>query len=142
MKILGNSRGVATVLAVAIGLAVVPVATRASAQLAPTGSPTNAPPAKPSGPAGQPATPATPATPVTSGAAKPATPPAGAPKPADVNALMASGQKKFKAADYAGALADLGAANTAKASPEAERLIGLSHDNLGHFAEAVVAYER
>ena len=122
MKILGKSRGAATVLAVAIGLAVVPVATRASAQLAPTGLPNNPPPPKPGVPP----------------AAKPTAPA----KPADATALMASGQKKFKAADYAGALADFEAANTAKSSPESDRFIGLSHDNLGHFAEAVTAYER
>jgi hypothetical protein len=55
---------------------------------------------------------------------------------------MASGEKKFKANDFAGALSDFEAANTAKASPEADRFIGLSHDNLGHFPEAVAAYER
>jgi hypothetical protein len=140
MKILGKSRGVAGVLAVAIGLAVVP----ASAQLAPTGLPT--PPPVPAAPAAKPATPATPAAPGATPAtpAKPAAPAtAAAPaKPVDAKAAMASGEKKFKAADYAGALADFEAANTAKASPEADRFIGLSHDNLGHFAEAVVAYER
>ena len=125
MKILGKSRGVATVLAVAIGLAVVP----ASAQIAPTGVPNTTPP--------KPAAPTAPAA-GTQPAAKPAAPA----KPADPKALMATGEKKFKAADYAGALADFEAANTAKASPEADRFIGLSHDNLGHFAEAVVAYER
>lgn len=143
MKILGKSRGVAAVIAVAIGLAVVTDGATASAQLAPTGMPVPPPvPAKPAptapakpGPAGQPATPA---------AAKPTAPAAGtaAAKPADAKALMASGEKKFKAADYAGALADFEAANAAKASPEADRYIGLSHDNLGHFADAVTAYER
>jgi hypothetical protein len=147
MKILGKSRGVAAVIAVAIGLAVVTDGAPASAQLAPTGLPVPPPPpagnapAKP-GPAGQPSTPAAakPAAPA-AGTAKPATTAAPA-KPADAKALLASGEKKFKAADYAGALADFEAAHTAKASPEADRYIGLSHDNLGHFAEAVVAYER
>jgi PEGA domain len=110
MKILGKSRGVAAVLAVAIGLVVVPV----SAQIAPTPGAGTQPTAKPTAPA----------------------------KPADPKALLASGEKKFKAADYAGALADFEASNTAKASPEADRFIGQSHDNLGHFAEAVTAYER
>jgi hypothetical protein len=55
---------------------------------------------------------------------------------------MASGEKKFKAGDFAGALADFEAANAAKPSPEAERFIGLSQDNLGHFTEAVAAYEK
>ena len=121
MKILGKSRGVAAVVAVAIGLAVVP----ASAQMAPTGVPNTQPPPKP-------------AAPTTPGAAaKPA-----AAKPADAKALAASGEKKFKAADYAGALADFEAANAAKASPENDRNIGLAHDNLGHYPEAVTAYER
>ncbi|MDB4934946.1 MAG: Fe-S oxidoreductase, partial [Labilithrix sp.] len=157
MKILGKSRGVAAVIAAAIGLSVgtagVTVSTTASAQLAPTGLPTPpappspSPPAKP-GPAGQPATPAAakPTAPA-AGTAKPAAPAAPAAgaapaKPADPRALMASGEKKFKAGDFAGALSDFEAANTAKASPEADRFIGLSQDNLGHFPEAVVAYER
>ena len=122
MKILGKSRGVAAVIAVAFGLAAVP----AYAQLSPAANP------------GQPATP--PAKPVT---AAPATPPATPPaKPVDPKAALASGEKKFKSGDFAGALTDFEASNTAKASPEAERFIGLSHDNLGHFTEAVAAYER
>lgn len=144
MKMLGKSRGVAAALALAFGVAAVP----AQAQLSPTGLPTPPPPppfAKPppsAPPPGQPAQPApakpgAPAAP----AAKPAAPAAPA-KPADPKALMASGEKKFKANDFAGALADFEAANTAKASPEAERFIGQSHDNLGHFPEAVSAYER
>lgn len=148
MKILGKSRGVAAVIAVAIGLAVVTDGTIASAQLAPTGMPVPPPPpaagtAKP-GPAGQPATPAAakPAAPAAGTAAAPAAKPAAPAKPADPKAAFASGEKKFKAADYAGALADFEVANAAKASPEGDRYIGLSHDNLGHFPEAVVAYER
>ncbi|HSO33732.1 MAG TPA: PEGA domain-containing protein [Labilithrix sp.] len=121
MKILGKSRVVATLLAVAVGLAVVP----ASAQLAPTGVPNTPTPPKPGAP-----------TPPVAGA-KPA--PA---KPADPKALLASGEKKFKANDFAGALADFEASSAAKASPEADRFIGQSHDNLGHFPEAVTAYER
>ena len=52
--------------------------------------------------------------------AKPADKPVGDPikapaaKPADSKALFTSGEKKFKANDYAGALADFEAANTAK----------------------------
>jgi len=150
MKILGKSRGVATVIAVAIGLSVgtagVTVSGPASAQIAPTGMPAQPPapqPAKP-GPAGQPATPAAakPTAPAAGAqpAAKPAAPAAA--KPVDPKPLMASGEKKFKASDFAGALADFEAANAAKASPEAERFIGLSQDNLGHYAEAVAAYEK
>jgi PEGA domain len=126
MKILGKSRGVAAVLAVAIGLAVVP----AFAQIAPTGVPNTPVPPKPGAP-----------TPPVAGA-QPAAKPAARAKPVDPKPLMASGEKKFKAGDFAGALADFEAANTAKASPEADRFIGLSHDNLGRFPEAVIAYER
>ena len=69
MKILGKSRGVATVIAVALGLAVVTDGSLAAAQMAPTGLPVPPPPpaAKP-GPAGQPSTPA---------AAKPTAPASG-----------------------------------------------------------------
>lgn len=156
MKILGKSRGVATVIAVAIGLSVgtagVTVTGPASAQIAPTGAPAPVPPpagaAKPAAPAAAPAAkPATPAAaPPPAGAAKPAAPAAApapaAAKPVDPKPLMASGEKKFKAGDFAGALTDFQAANTAKASPEGERFIGLCQDNLGHFTEAVAAYEK
>ena len=157
MKILGKSRSVASVIAVAIGLSVgtagVTVSVPASAQMAPTGLPTPpappagsakvapsaAPPAaKPATPAAAPATPAKPAAP----AAAPAKPAAPAAKPVDPKPLMASGEKKFKAGDFAGALTDFEAANAAKASPEGERFVGLCQDNLGHFTEAVVAYEK
>ena len=155
MKILGKSRGVATVLAVALGLAVVTDGSLAAAQIAPTGLPVPPPPpagaAKPG--AGQPATPASPATPAAakptapaSGtaapAAKPGTTTAAPAKPADAKALAAAGEKKFKAGDYAGALADFEASETAKAAPETERFIGLAQDNLGHYPEAVAAYEK
>ncbi len=133
MKILGKSRGVATVIAVAIGLSVgtagVTVSVPASAQMAPTGIPT--PPTPPAGATAKPAAPATPP------AAKPA-----AAKPVDPKPLMASGEKKFKAGDFAGALTDFEAANAAKASPEGDRFVGLCQDNLGHFTEAVAAYEK
>jgi hypothetical protein len=145
MKILGNSRGVAAVIAVAIGLAVVTDGSVASAQIAPTGLPAPTPPpagpnTKP-GPAGQPSTPAAAKPTAPAAGAKPAAPAAPV-KPADPKALFASGEKKFKAGDFSGALADFEASNTAKAAPETERYIGLSHDNLGHMAEAVTAYEK
>jgi hypothetical protein len=151
MKILGKSRGVATVIAVAIGLSVgtagVTVSGPASAQMSPTGMPAQPPP--PAG-AAKPAAPATPAASKPPAAApadaaqKPgaAPPAANAQKPVDPKPLLASGEKKFKSGDFAGALADFQAANTAKESPEAERFIGLSQDNLGHFPEAVAAYEK
>ena len=143
MKILGKSRGVAAVIALAVGLAAVP----AAAQLSPTAGPAQPlPPAKPAQPttpaAGKPAAPAAGTQPVTAAKPAPGGPTAAPAKPADPKALMASGEKKFKAGDFAGALADFEAANTAKASPESDRFIGQSHDNLGHFAEAVTAYER
>jgi hypothetical protein len=160
MKILGKSRGVATVIAVALGLAVVTDGSLAEAQMSPTGLPAPTPPpaakpaapsaAAPAGQAGQAgqaghAGQATPAAPKptapaagTAAAAKPAAPA----KPADAKALAASGEKKFKAGDYAGALADFEASETAKAAPETERFIGLAQDNLGHYPEAVVAYEK
>jgi len=146
MKMLGKSRGVAAVIAAAIGLAVAP----AYAQMSPTGlAPTTPPPpatAKPAPaapattpaakPAGTTAAPTTPTTPAT----KPA---AAAPaKPADPKALVASGDKKLKAGDHAGALADYEAANAAKASPEADLGIARSHDKLGHLPEAAAAYDR
>ncbi len=68
----------------------------------------------------------------------PGTPVAAAPKPAE---LFASGEKKFKAADYAGALTDFEASNAAAAGPEKVRYIGQCHDNLGHFAAAATAYQ-
>jgi len=151
MKILGKSRGVATVIAVALGLAIgsgVTDGSLAAAQMAPTGLPVPPPPpaAKP-GPAGQPATPPAAAKPTApaSGAtpaAQPAAKPAAPAKPADAKALAASGEKKFKAGDFAGALADFEASETAKAAPETERFIGLCQDNLGHYPEAVIAYEK
>jgi hypothetical protein len=54
----------------------------------------------------------------------------------------AEGEKKFKAGDFPGALADFVAANDVKATPQAERYIGLCHDALGHMQEAASFYER
>jgi hypothetical protein len=78
------------------------------------------------------------------GAAKPApaAPGAAPAKPADAKALFASGEKKFKANDFAGALADFEAANAASPSPEAQRYIALCHDNLQHYQDALAAYEK
>jgi hypothetical protein len=117
--------------------------------MAPTGLPAPPPPpaGKPAAPAGgQPATKPTGA-PVTApppaAGTKPAAPAPTTPaKPVDPKAAFASGEKKFKANDFAGALADFEASEAAKASPETERYVGLSHDNLNHFTEAVAAYEK
>jgi hypothetical protein len=146
MKVLGKTRSVATVIAVAVGLASVADGPVAFAQIAPTGAvppqPAGATAApKPAPPAAAPPA-ATPA-PKPAGAAPTSTPTAGPPgKPVDPKALFASGEKKFKAGDFTGALADFEASNAAKAAPENDRYIGLAQDNLGHFPEAVAAYER
>jgi PEGA domain-containing protein len=56
--------------------------------------------------------------------------------------LFNSGETKYKAGDYAGALNDFEAADAIKAAPQAARFIGLCQDKLGHYADAVAAYER
>ncbi len=67
---------------------------------------------------------------------------AGAPAKIDAKKAYTDGEKKFKANDFANALADFLAADTVKQTPQAARYIGLCHDNLGHPQDAVVAYER
>ncbi len=52
------------------------------------------------------------------------------------------GDKKYKAADFAGALVEFKAANDIKSTPQAERYIGLTEDNLGHYAAATEWYDR
>jgi hypothetical protein len=54
----------------------------------------------------------------------------------------AAGEKKFKAADYQGALDDFTAADAIKSTPQSIRYIGLTDDKLGKFGDAVVAYDR
>lgn len=54
----------------------------------------------------------------------------------------ADGEKKFKAGDFAGALAEFKAANEIKSTPQAERYLGLCEDSLGHPMEAVAWYEK
>jgi hypothetical protein len=61
---------------------------------------------------------------------------------ADAKKHYGDGDTKFKAADYAGALVEFQAADAIKATPQAARYIGLCQDNLGHFQDAVTAYER
>jgi hypothetical protein len=68
-----------------------------------------------------------------------------APAAADLAAAKrhyAEGEKKFKAADYAGAVVDFRAANDVKATPQAERYVALCEDALGHYAIAVEWYEK
>jgi hypothetical protein len=132
MKIHGNSTSAAAVLAVACALSAAPAAAQQ-------------PPAKPATPAAAKPAAKPAAAPATKPAAKPAAPaakPAAAPAKTDAKGLFASGEKKFKAGDYAGALADFEASNAAKPSPEADRYIGLCQDNLGGYQDAVAAYER
>ncbi|MDP9152019.1 MAG: PEGA domain-containing protein [Myxococcota bacterium] len=52
------------------------------------------------------------------------------------------GERKFKTGDFAGALGEFRAANDIKATPQAERYIGLSEDALGHSVVAATWYEK
>jgi PEGA domain len=52
------------------------------------------------------------------------------------------GEKKYKAGDYAGALADFKEANEIKSTPHAERYLGLCEDNLGHYQAALDWYDK
>ncbi len=95
---------------------------------------------------GKPTTPAKPPTPVTSAApAKPATPvkpgaTAAGGGAADAKAHYQAGEAKFKANDYAGALPEFQAADAFKSTPQSQRYIGMCQDNLGHYTDAVAAY--
>jgi hypothetical protein len=99
------------------------------------------PPAGPP-PAGPTATPGAPTAPP---AAQPTAPPAATtpptpPSAADLAAAKkhyAEGEKRFKAGDFAGSLPEFQAANDVKATPQAERYLGLAEDALGHYAAAV-----
>jgi hypothetical protein len=81
---------------------------------------------------------------------KPATPSAAAPKAAPPSAAdlaaakknYADGEKKYKAGDFEGALASFKSANDVKATPQAERYIGLCEDAIGHYAVAVDWYDK
>jgi hypothetical protein len=64
------------------------------------------------------------------------------PNLAEAKKHYGAGEKKFKAGDYAGALADFQAADQIKSTPQSQRYIGLCQDNLGHYSEAVEAYEK
>ncbi len=65
-----------------------------------------------------------------------------APGANDAKKHYGEGEKKFKAGDYAGALTEFQAAEAIKPAPQAERYIGLCHDNLGHYGDAVSFYEK
>jgi hypothetical protein len=80
--------------------------------------------------------------------AAPAKPAAAAPAGTGKTDLAAAkksyseGEKKYKAGDYAGALADFKEANEIKSTPHAERYLGLCEDNLGHYQAAVDWYDK
>jgi tetratricopeptide (TPR) repeat protein len=63
-------------------------------------------------------------------------------EPSTPAALFRSGEARYEAADYAGALADFQDADSAQPSPQAARFIGLCQDKLGHFRAAATAYLR
>ena len=146
MKILGKSRGVATVIAVALGLAVVTDGSLASAQMAPTGLPVPPPPpaAKP-GPAAQPAQPLR-------------RPPRSRPRPLPARSLRRSPQRLRSPPTRRRSRRPARRSSRPATSPERsptskrprprrrrrrrERFIGLCQDNLGHYPEAVTAYEK
>jgi hypothetical protein len=52
------------------------------------------------------------------------------------------GDKKYKAGDFSGALTEFKAANDIKSTPQAERYIGMTEDNLGHYAAAADWYDK
>ena len=71
----------------------------------------------------------------------PAGAPAAAPK-LDAKKTFADGLKKFNAGDFAAALVDFQSVDAMKPTPQAAYHIGLCQDNLGHYPEAVAAYDR
>ncbi len=71
-----------------------------------------------------------------------ATAPAAPAAPGNARELYKSGEKKFKAGDFAGALADFQAVDALKPTPQAARYIGLCEAKLNHYPEAVAAFER
>ncbi len=75
-------------------------------------------------------------------AAKPGDAQTVAPKLKSPSALVKSGEAKYLAGDYAGALAEFTDADAQKPSPQTARYIGLCQDKLGHLSEAIAAYKR
>jgi hypothetical protein len=80
-------------------------------------------------------------------------PPAAAPPPAkppadakpnlnEAKKRYGAGEKKYNDKDYAGALVEFQAADAIKSTGHATRYIGLCQEQLGHFQEAVDAYEK
>lgn len=72
-----------------------------------------------------------------------APPPAAGPKPNinEAKKRYAMGEKKYGDKDFAGALTDFQAADAIKSTAHSQRWIGLCHEALGHFPEAVDSYE-
>ena len=91
---------------------------------------------------GKPTTAAKPPTPANTPAPAPSKPgmTAASGGAADAKAHYQAGEAKFKANDYAGALPDFQAADAFKSTPQSQRFIGLCQDSLGHYPEAVAAY--
>jgi hypothetical protein len=132
-RILGNVVAAAVVGVLAVGA---PSAAHAQgAKPTATATTTAKPPAAPTTTAKPPTPP-----PAGTGAKPPTT--GAAPAANDPKALYADGEKKYKAGDFAGALVSFQGAEAVKAAPQAERYIGLCHDNLGHYADAVTFYEK
>jgi tetratricopeptide (TPR) repeat protein len=65
-----------------------------------------------------------------------------APKMKAPQVLVKSGEAKYLAGDYSGALADFTDADAQKPSPQTARYVGLCQDKLGHLSEAIAAYKR
>jgi hypothetical protein len=68
--------------------------------------------------------------------------PGAAPNIAEAKKHYGAGEKKFKEKDYAGALAEFQQADAIKSTAQATRYIGLCHEELGHFQDAVDSYEK
>ncbi len=78
---------------------------------------------------------------VASAAPKAIAPPTKPPTLADAKKHYGAGEKKYKAGDAAGALADFQIADSVKSTPQSQRYIGLCEEQLGHLPEAVAAYK-
>ena len=86
-------------------------------------------------------------TPAKPGQATPARPggdasPASKPDLAAAKRHYGEGDKKYKAGDFSAALTEFKAANDIKGTPQAERYIGMTEDNLGHYALAAEWYDK
>jgi len=121
-----NRLGTKVIAGVIAGALALSVASNARAQAAPVKPPQAAPAKAPTPPA------------------KPGGEAASAAKPdlAAAKRHYGEGDKKYKAGDFAGALTEFKAANEIKSTPQAERYIGMTEDNLGHYAAAAEWYDK